>query len=75
MKGEANLVEGNMPRHYDAARLDVETAVSAVIRWITKKDARHRTWSEFVRSGGRLIGIAEAPKKAQMVIGRRSTEE
>jgi hypothetical protein len=37
--------------------------------WITKEDTRYRPWGQFVGSGGRDVGIAEATKDAKIMVG------
>lgn len=42
---------------------------------VTKKDARNRMGSEFMRGGGRGARITETPKNAKTIIGWGRTEK
>ena len=42
---------------------------------VTKKNTRDRPWSEFMRNGGRGVGITETPEDPETIIGWGYTKE
>jgi hypothetical protein len=47
----------------------IEAVVAFVGGRTIEEDARYRPWEQFVCSGGRDVGIAEATKDAKIMVG------
>jgi hypothetical protein len=74
-KGKGCLVEDNVAGNDDPVSGEVKTPVALVIRWITKESTESRARGKLVRSGGRKVGIAGAPKRSKIMIGGEAAME
>jgi hypothetical protein len=74
-KGEHALLEVNMARHNNTVSLRIKTLVTLGVRWVTQKDAHHRTRRELVGGRGSQVWITQAPKNSKVIIGRIMAQE
>lgn len=49
--------------------------VTTVVCRITKKDALHGSWREFICGGGEKVRIAQASEDTKMIVGSWFVEE
>jgi len=61
-------IEGDLTRDDDPVGNEIKTAVSFVVSRVVKKDAKSRTWSEFVASCDGEVGVTLAFKDVKMSI-------
>jgi hypothetical protein len=60
--------EGNMLRRVDTSSDDVVAAITTMIDGVPNEHTRHRARAEFVCCCSRRVGVAEAPKGAELVV-------
>ena len=61
---ERGLVESHMPGGEDASGVEVVAAVAVVVGGVPDKDARHRTWTQFVGRRRRGVWVAQRSEDA-----------
>jgi hypothetical protein len=75
LKRKNTLIENNMAGDDYFPRGDVIAAISTVLRRIAEEHTRRGTGPKLVKSRGGDIGITEATKNPEGVVGRRPTME
>jgi hypothetical protein len=55
--------------------LEIEAAITTVLRWIAEKDTFSCARGEFVFGGGECVDVTEATKDSQVLVARCMAEE
>jgi hypothetical protein len=74
-KRKGKLIKRNMTRYNNVAGGDVKTKISFVCQRIAQEHTCSRPRGKLMRGGRLEIGVAEAPKNSQVIIGGGFSKE